>query len=78
MRIERSVMFQDQAIRLLVTKCDQGWQVREEQGSLVLLDVIRDDWHRVERDLRLFEMKASVLREQGWIDGRPTSQRRAA
>ncbi len=78
MRIERSLINRGQVIRLLITQHAEGWQVREEQNSEVRHEVVRRDWHRVERDLRLFELMARALREQGWIDGDARPQPRAA
>jgi hypothetical protein len=52
----------------VVTECAQGWEVREEEGAVVKHDVIHDDWHRVERDLSLFDLRAATLRREGWID----------
>jgi len=45
-----------------------GWEVREEQNSLVVRIVRYDDWHRVERALLHFAREAVSLRESGWIE----------
>jgi len=43
-----------------------GWEVRmEENDTLRRLDHY-DDWHRVERALKLFEREASELAARGW------------
>ena len=43
-----------------------GWEVREEQDRLVVRAVHRDDWHRVERDRLLFDLKVRSLLVEGW------------
>lgn len=45
-----------------------GWEVREEQNSLVVRIVRYDDWHRVERALLHFKQEAVTLREDGWVE----------
>jgi hypothetical protein len=45
-----------------------GWEVCEEEDSKLLKRVHRDDWHRVERDTKLFEMTALALKCNGWIE----------
>ena len=45
-----------------------GWEVREEQDSLVVRIVRYDDWHRVERALLHFARQAVALREKGWVE----------
>jgi hypothetical protein len=45
-----------------------GWEVREEQNSLVVRIVRYDDWHRVERALLHFTREAVALRDSGWIE----------
>jgi hypothetical protein len=47
--------------RLVVTSGSKGWDVREEQDAAVLRSIHRDDWHRVERDVQMFELKALAV-----------------
>jgi hypothetical protein len=43
-----------------------GWEVRlEENDTLRRLDHYQD-WHRVERALKLFEREVTELSEHGW------------
>ncbi len=65
MEIERVVLSNGHTRRLLVTPLSQGWEVREEEDSIVVRCVRHDDWHRVERDVHLFDVAAAiVLREE--------------
>ena len=43
-----------------------GWAAREEENNHTVRVVRCHDWHRVERLMTLFELKASELREDGW------------
>ena len=52
--------------RFLVANADDGWEVREEEDSAVVRQAHRRDWHRVERDVLLFEIKALALKRDGW------------
>ncbi len=54
--------------RFHVAPDSEGWRVREEEDALVLRDMHRDDWHRVERDRCLFELTALVLASTGWSE----------
>lgn len=54
--------------RLVITADLDGWEVREEEGSMVISRVHRSDWHRVETDVHLFDMKARELRGEGWVE----------
>jgi hypothetical protein len=53
----------------LVTSGAEGWEVREEQDAIVVKVSHRDDWHRVERDRLLFDLRARALTVEGWIEG---------
>jgi hypothetical protein len=64
MRIDHSLVHQDHTFRCVVTDHVQGWEVRREEDRVVVHDVIRDDWHRVERDLWLFDLSVAALRQQ--------------
>jgi hypothetical protein len=54
--------------RFIVTSTPVGWEVLEETDSDVLHRVHRGDWHRVERDVLLFEVKALSLKRTGWTE----------
>jgi hypothetical protein len=53
------------SLRLVVTPDSGGWEVREEEDAAVLRRVHRHDWHRVERDIWLFGLRAPVLTRGG-------------
>jgi hypothetical protein len=54
--------------RFVVTRDAGGWEVSEEEDSAVLRRVHRKEWHRVERDIHLFEISALTLKREGWIE----------
>jgi hypothetical protein len=66
MRIEQKTRDNQQ---LIVTDHPLGWHIREFRGQVVVRDVVRDDWHRVERDMRLFRFRAF-----GTVSGRPPAR----
>jgi hypothetical protein len=43
-----------------------GWEVREEQDSLLVRARVYDDWHRVERARTIFQAEVSTLQQAGW------------
>ena len=43
-----------------------GWKVREEQNSRVVREICYDDWHRVERAKKAFQLRAESLASAGW------------
>ena len=45
-----------------------GWEVREEHDTEVIRAATYTDWHRVERARSVFSLRASLLREDGWVD----------
>ena len=51
-----------------------GWAVREEADDQVVRLSRYRDWHRVERMMALFELKASALRQDGWQEVGATPQ----
>lgn len=71
MHIERCLRKGDQRVRFVITDHGHGWAVREDEGMNAVSDVVYDDWHRAERDLKLFELRAAMLRQQGWVDTVP-------
>jgi hypothetical protein len=57
----------DQTHRFLITTGKgEGWEVREEQDSEVILSVRYTDWHRVERARMAFATQALNLQLSGW------------
>jgi hypothetical protein len=43
--------------RLTVFPGDSGWEVRHERDGRVVKRRTYDDWHRVERALKLFDLR---------------------
>jgi hypothetical protein len=43
-----------------------GWEVRIEQDSTVVRQVLYTDWHRVERALDSIEREVGALQARGW------------
>ena len=68
MSLERQFTNQGRVYRFVVTNDLEGWEVREEEDSSVLRRARRQDWHRVERDIHLFEIRALALKGEGWIE----------
>lgn len=68
MSLERNLTNHGRVHRFVVTNHLEGWEVREEEDSSVLRLVRRQDWHRVERDIQLFEIRALALKSEGWIE----------
>lgn len=66
MRIERRLRKGDKQLTLVITDHGRGWKVRHEEGVNSAFDVVHDDWHRAERDLMLFDLRAAALRQEGW------------
>jgi hypothetical protein len=58
MRIEHTVSREGHSLKCVVTDHPHGWAVRHEKDSVVIHDVVHRDWHRVERDLMLFDLRA--------------------
>jgi len=68
MRLSRRLRKDHHVHRFTVTPDELGWEVREEKDAAVVNRVHRDDWHRVERDAHLFELKVLDLKGDGWIE----------
>ena len=50
-----------------VSACQSsGWEVRIEQDSQVVRQILYTDWHRVERALGSIEREVGDLEAQGW------------
>jgi hypothetical protein len=53
--------------RFIITSAGSaGWEVREEQNSLVVRRRRYTDWHRVERARMVFAHEADSLASSGW------------
>jgi hypothetical protein len=68
MSLDRLLNSHGHVHRFVVTGDLNGWEVREEEDSTVLRRTHREDWHRVERDILLFQIRATALKGQGWIE----------
>ena len=68
MSLDRHLIGHGHVHRFVVTHNLEGWDVREEEDSAVLLRAHLEDWHRVERDIQLFEIRALGLKREGWIE----------
>jgi len=59
----------DETRRFSITNAgDEGWEVREEQDSLVVRSIRYTDWHRVERARMNFTRTAETLEMSGWVE----------
>lgn len=47
-------------LRVVVTRGEAGWHVREERDSRVVRDANYTDWHRVERAVKSFEIRSDL------------------
>ena len=66
MSLTRDLINHEHVHRLVVTPDLEGWEVREEEDSAVVRRTHRGDWHRVETDIQLFDIKAGALEGEGW------------
>lgn len=58
MTFNRHLTSVDHERHLVITADPTGWEVREEEDSTVLSRVHRSDWHRVETDVHIFDLKS--------------------
>jgi hypothetical protein len=58
----------EHVIEFSVTHQVPGWVVCEEEDAIVVRRRHRNDWHLVELDFRMFRLKASRLKDQGWVE----------
>lgn len=65
MALERELTSDSHVHRLVIIADADGWDVREEEDATV---VHRTDWHRVESDVRLFDIRAAGLTSGGWTE----------
>lgn len=49
-----------------------GWVAREQEEGTTRTSMIRD-WRHVEATIALFELKASALRNEGWLEIAPNT-----
>jgi hypothetical protein len=49
-----------------------GWVAREQDDRATRTSMIRD-WRHVEATMALFELKASALRNEGWLEIAPSA-----
>ena len=68
MSLDRHLINHGHVHRFVVASDIGGWEVREEEDSAVLRRAHREDWHRVERDIQLFEIRALALKREGWSE----------
>jgi len=68
MSLNRYLVNHEHVHSLVVTLELDGWEVREEEDATVLSIIHREDWHQVERDLYLFELRSRALKRAGWIE----------
>ena len=68
MSLNRDLTNDGHVHRFVVTQNHKGWEVREEEDSIILRAAHREDWHRVERDIRLFDIRALALKGEGWVE----------
>lgn len=68
MGVKRSLRNKEHSIQLSVTDRERGWEIRQEEDSKTVREIICNDWHSVERAVSLFDHRAAKLREQGWTD----------
>jgi hypothetical protein len=75
MTLHREVTNDTHVHRLVVTSDIDGWEVREEEDGTVLHRAHRHDWHRVEMDPLLFELK-TIAHTRGHTWARAAGGRR--
>ena len=68
MPVDRYLVNHEHVHRFVVTSDLNGWEVHEEEDAIVLSSIHRDDWHRVERDFVMFELRARALKRAGWVE----------
>jgi len=68
MTLDRHLISQGHVHRFIVTSTLGGWEVLEEEDFSVLRRAHHEDWHRVERDIHLFDIRALALKDEGWIE----------
>jgi len=64
----KSIRKADRVRRYTIQTTPTGWEVRQEQDSEVVREACYQDWHRVERVQRAFDIEMRSLREEGWTE----------
>jgi hypothetical protein len=62
--VNRRFVHENRVHQFVVTQDINGWNVREEEDQAILRHVHHADWHRVERDLQLFELRHRAQAER--------------
>lgn len=79
MFLRRHLTKNTQSRRFTVMSDHHGWEVTDEEGSMLLRRSLRQDWHRVERDMWLFHLEALAMMRAGWVEsGTPAAASTAA
>ena len=68
MSFNRQLTQQEHVHAFMVLQTVDGWEVCEQEDSVILRHVQHDDWHRVERDAAVFALHARELERQGWVE----------
>ena len=68
MTLNRRLVQGDHVHAFVISQSRTGWDIREEEDARVMREVHHDDWHRVERDAFLFDLRAIELKRDGWIE----------
>ena len=68
MTLIRHLTHESHAHDFVVTKGTYGWDVREMEDLHVVRHVHHNDWHRVELDTLLFELRATDMKDVGWVE----------
>ena len=63
----RRFVAQGQTREFTIEHASSGWVAREQHDRSTRTSMIRD-WQHVEATMALFELKASVLRSEGWAE----------
>jgi hypothetical protein len=67
---ERYLVHEGHVHHFAVGRDETGWNVEEEEDSILIRQAHLDDWHRVERYMQSFERVALALEDDGWIERR--------
>jgi len=68
MTLNRRLTQHEHVHQFIVMRNLDGWEVREEEDAAILRHVQHDDWHRVERDVGLFDIRVRDLKRRGWLE----------
>lgn len=62
----KSVRKAEHVRRYSIEPTNTGWEVREERDSQTVRRAFYQDWHRVERARRSFNIQLMTLQQHGW------------